>query len=100
MSSRRSLAYRIGGEEFLILLPGASARQSAELAEQIRAAVEAESIGGVAVTISCGVGGSGGGGAFDYDAAFAGCDTALYEAKDGGRNRVCVSRAVEPSALA
>jgi diguanylate cyclase (GGDEF)-like protein len=30
------LAYRVGGEEFLILLPGASPGESSELAEKIR----------------------------------------------------------------
>jgi diguanylate cyclase (GGDEF)-like protein len=82
------LAYRIGGEEFLILLPGADGRRSAGVAEQIREAVEAESIEGVTVTISCGLGGSYRGRPFDYEAAFAECDRALYEAKGAGRNRV------------
>ena len=59
------------------------------IAEPIRAAVGAESIEGVAVTISCGVGGSRPGTAFDYKTAFSGCDAALYEAKRSGRNRVC-----------
>jgi len=83
------LAYRIGGEEFLILLPGAEEEECRAVAEQIRAAIEAESIEGVSVTISCGVGGSKLGTAFEYEAVFTECDAALYEAKDRGRNRVC-----------
>ena len=83
------LAYRIGGEEFLVLLPGGLPDQTAALAEQIRGAIEIERIEGVAVTISCGVGGSARGSRFEYEAAFAECDAALYEAKNRGRNRVC-----------
>jgi diguanylate cyclase (GGDEF)-like protein len=82
------LAYRIGGEEFLVLLPGGLPEQTAALAEQIRGAIEIEGIEGVAVTISCGVGGSARGSRFEYEVAFAECDAALYEAKGLGRNRV------------
>jgi diguanylate cyclase (GGDEF)-like protein len=42
------LAYRIGGEEFLVLLPGALPEQAAALAEQIRGAIEVEWKEGVA----------------------------------------------------
>jgi diguanylate cyclase (GGDEF)-like protein len=82
------LAYRIGGEEFVVLLPGSRLDQCTALAERIRAAVADGPIQGVEVTISCGVGGSAPGSAFDYDTAFAACDAALYEAKREGRNRV------------
>jgi diguanylate cyclase (GGDEF)-like protein len=93
------LGYRIGGEEFLVLLPGALDGQAAALAEQIRGAVEAESIAGVAVTISCGVAGSTPGTRFEYELAFAGCDLALYEAKDLGRNQVRRSGGTEALAV-
>jgi diguanylate cyclase (GGDEF)-like protein len=83
------LAYRVGGEEFLVLLPGADAAQTRQVAEELRVAVEAEPVGdGVAVTISLGVGASERGAAFEYDAVFAAADLALYEAKHGGRNQV------------
>ena len=85
------LAYRIGGEEFLVLLPGAREAQCLAVAEQIRAAVEAESTEGVRVTLSCGVAGSKPGRRFDYEGVFAECDAALYAAKHQGRNRVCMS---------
>jgi diguanylate cyclase (GGDEF)-like protein len=49
------LAYRLGGEEFLVLLPGADARQAAELAENLRETILAEPHGGVSVTMSFGV---------------------------------------------
>ena len=95
------LAYRIGGEEFLILLPGGRPEQAAVLAEQIREAIEGESmIAGVAVTISCGVSGSAPGSRFEYDIAFAECDAALYEAKDLGRNRVRGAGATQTLAIA
>ena len=40
------LAYRLGGEEFLILLPGSDLQQSAHLAEQLRTGIAGESRGG------------------------------------------------------
>jgi diguanylate cyclase (GGDEF)-like protein len=93
------LAYRLGGEEFLVLLPGADAAQAGAVAEQLRAAVESERMGSAAyVTVSCGVTASDRAGRFDYGASFARADAALYEAKRLGRNRVCDS--VSPGAVA
>jgi diguanylate cyclase (GGDEF)-like protein len=86
------LAYRLGGEEFLVLLPGADAVQTHALAEQLREAVSARSVGGgVEVTLSLGVSASQRGEVFDYAAVFAEADAALYEAKRLGRDRVCLS---------
>jgi diguanylate cyclase (GGDEF)-like protein len=85
------LVYRIGGEEFLVLVPGADAGQAAELAEQLRAAVASTTVGDdQRLTISAGVAASGRGSTFDYDTVFARADAALYEAKRAGRD--CVRR--------
>ncbi len=81
------LAYRIGGEEFLILLPGAHAADALDLAERLRRAVESARAGGLRVTMSFGVTGSSPGD-FEYETVFAAADAALYGAKSAGRNRV------------
>jgi diguanylate cyclase (GGDEF)-like protein len=86
------LAYRLGGEEFLVLVPGSNLEQTAELAERLREAICAEKVGsGLELTMSLGVGASGWRERFDYPAVFAKADSALYRAKRSGRNRVCVS---------
>jgi len=83
------LAYRLGGEEFLVLLPGATVDQGCALAGRLREAVEGTRFeAGTRVTISCGVSGSEEGSTFDFDALFAEADAALYQAKRDGRNRV------------
>jgi diguanylate cyclase (GGDEF)-like protein len=89
------LAYRLGGEEFVVLLPGATEAEARELAENLRRAVAAEPIAGQRVTMSFGVTVSGPGG-FDLDAHYARADEALYEAKRTGRDRVVLS--VSPAA--
>jgi diguanylate cyclase (GGDEF)-like protein len=86
------LAYRLGGEEFLILLPGSDLKQSAKLAEQLRGAVSSHDFAsGLDVTMSFGVGASQNGAPFDYPEVFKMADVALYRAKRNGRDRVCVS---------
>lgn len=85
------LAYRLGGEEFLILIPGSESGHAAELAEGLRLAVEQSAPGGRAITMSFGVASSRLGERFDYPTVFARADSALYEAKGRGRNRVCTS---------
>jgi diguanylate cyclase (GGDEF)-like protein len=84
------LAYRLGGEEFLVLLPGADSAQTCALAEELREAVACRSLGsGVDVTLSLGVSASERGAGFDYADVFATADAALYEAKRLGRDQVC-----------
>lgn len=84
------LAYRIGGEEFLVLLPGANLEQTAVMAERLREGVQADTVGGgLRVTMSFGVSASADDRAFDYKSICAQADAALYEAKRQGRNRVC-----------
>jgi diguanylate cyclase (GGDEF)-like protein len=83
------LFYRSGGEEFVVLLPGADLAHATELAEALRAAVAHAPVGGHAVTMSFGVAASSPGERFDYETVFGAADAALYEAKGGGRNRVC-----------
>jgi diguanylate cyclase (GGDEF)-like protein len=82
--------YRVGGEEFLVLLPGCALDQAEVVGERVRAAVEAAEPGGLPVTASVGVG-SAAGGAIDFDDLFRAADAALYEAKRAGRNRVALA---------
>ena len=85
---------RWGGEEFIVILPNTDSRGAGELAEQIRAAAEQTMILGpdnsvTNITVSIGINSqkSPSGKLADF---FQGADTALYEAKRNGRNRVCV----------
>lgn len=87
------LAYRIGGEEFLVLLPGANLGESEEFARDLQGRLRAEPRGGQPVTLSFGVAASTYGDVFDFDAVFSDADAALYEAKRSGRDRVCVATA-------
>ena len=81
------LAYRLGGEEFLVLLPGASVKDAGEIAETLRVAIEEDTGSIPACTASFGVSASVPG-HFDYEAVFAVADRALYAAKAAGRNTV------------
>jgi diguanylate cyclase (GGDEF)-like protein len=87
------LVYRLGGEEFLVLLPGSDLEHAEAGAERLREAVaEGAMTAGVRLTMSFGVSASEPGEAFDYEAVFARADAALYEAKHGGRDMVVAGR--------
>ena len=95
-----SLLYRLGGEEFLALLPGLDLEQGTSLAERLREAAETSRPRGIGVTMSFGVAAARGT-EVDFDAMFAAADAHLYEAKRAGRNRVSPDfRAPQPSSPA
>jgi diguanylate cyclase (GGDEF)-like protein len=83
---------RYGGEEFVIILPEADGNVGRELAERVRKNIEAylfenSSKGIYRVTVSLGVA------SYPFDAReqrtlIQNADLALYQAKNGGRNRV------------
>jgi diguanylate cyclase (GGDEF)-like protein len=81
------LVYRLGGEEFMIVLPGIGLQGGAATAERLREAVEQERPTGIPITISLGVSAASGADV-DYETLFKAADEALYEAKRQGRNRV------------
>jgi diguanylate cyclase (GGDEF)-like protein len=87
--------YRIGGEEFLVLLPGCDLDHALPVAERVREAVELARPGGLPVTASIGVGAAAGDD-IDFDALFKTADATLYEAKRAGRNQVA-ARLVVPA---
>jgi diguanylate cyclase (GGDEF)-like protein len=95
------LAYRLGGEEFLILLPGSDLDKTAELADRLREGIAAGRLAGdLTVTMSLGVGASSHDERFEYAAVFAQADAALYRAKRAGRNRVVMAEPARLSVLA
>ncbi|HKS19379.1 MAG TPA: GGDEF domain-containing protein [Bradyrhizobium sp.] len=83
------LSGRIGGEEFAALLP-CSLEEGVLVAERVREAFEGSGIvcdeGAVDTTVSIGV--AGGPAGTELEVLLAAADTALYQAKRGGRNRV------------
>jgi diguanylate cyclase (GGDEF)-like protein len=81
-------AYRLGGEEFAVLVGDADVAVGAEIAERMRRAISARAIEGVGVAISFGVAASKPGEPFDFSRLFGEADRALYEAKHAGGNRV------------
>ncbi|HEY3959224.1 MAG TPA: diguanylate cyclase [Solirubrobacteraceae bacterium] len=81
------LVYRLGGEEFLVVLPGIELSGGKAAAERLRAAIEEIRPTGIPITISLGVSAARGA-QVDYETLFKAADEALYEAKRAGRNRV------------
>ena len=83
------LSGRIGGEEFAALLPCAL-EEGVLVAERVREAFETSGIvcdeGPVDTTVSIGV--AGGPAGTELEVLLAAADTALYQAKRSGRNRV------------
>lgn len=87
------VAGRIGGEEFLVVAPTMDIEALATLAERLRACAKGDPIvhGGAEIVVTVSVGATL---ALPDDTAetlFARADTALYRAKEAGRNRVEIS---------
>ena len=84
---------RIGGEEFLLVCQEADPRTALVVAERLRRLIKALQLdfGGATIgeTVSIGVAVREAGFA-DVDALVHGADTALYAAKNAGRDRVCL----------
>jgi two-component system, cell cycle response regulator len=79
---------RLGGEEFMVLLPEAGADDSAIIAERIRAAVAAAPVDALpATTTSIGIATCPNDGD-SLEALFRAADSRLYQAKHAGRNTV------------
>ena len=87
------LVYRVGADEFLVLLPGADVGEAVVIAERLREAIACWPIGELNVTLSCGVAATYGE-AFDHETILAAADEALHEAKARGRDRVVAAHAI------
>ncbi|OGX05886.1 MAG: hypothetical protein A3G87_04265 [Omnitrophica bacterium RIFCSPLOWO2_12_FULL_50_11] len=93
------LICRYGGDEFCVILPGASIEDATKFAEKVRSIIAGDpdlayrTAGGtdtIRVTGSIGVASVRGAKAMEYDKLLKAADRALYRAKTGGRNQVCV----------
>ena len=89
------IAARYGGEEFLMILPQSNAQGAFKIAERVREEMMKISFTGnesnFAVTVSCGVAELN----KDYESInklIAAVDQALYEAKNGGRNKTILGK--------
>ncbi len=93
-SLRKSdLAFRIGGEEFAVILTETSLKAGTEVADKLRRRIDEDPVHlstgqTISPTMSFGVGGPG---ALTLSALMSQVDKALYQAKRLGRNRVVVA---------
>ena len=84
---------RYGGEEFALILPGASLRQSTTIAQRLRETLRSNPV--IFKDVSLNITASLGVAVFSYsDECSVGefldkCDRLLYDAKESGRDRIC-----------
>lgn len=94
---------RYGGEEFALLMPNTGKETAMRVAERVRRDLEARGITvdgtRIEVTVSGGISTYGADGE-DWDTLLSAADTALYEAKDAGRNRIALAVPAPPAVAA
>jgi diguanylate cyclase (GGDEF)-like protein len=88
---------RYGGEEFLIVLPDCDEADTARFCERLRGAIADEPLRyngqEISVTLSVGAAVHDGSAPTDAQALLQAADSALYRAKDAGRNCVVLANA-------
>jgi diguanylate cyclase (GGDEF)-like protein len=94
-------AARYGGEELVVVIPGVSAEEMAQRAEATRANLAASPIAVPEERLSFKITSSFGVAAYPehcdgVEGLVGGADKALYAAKQGGRNRVCIVGVAAP----
>jgi len=86
------LVGRLGGEEFIILLPNTSLEAARILAEKLRSNVErfptAWENKPITSTVSIGLASTSAAENRNFDLLYTAADAALYQAKERGRNQV------------
>ncbi len=92
------LACRYGGEEFVVVMPDTDAVAAGVIAERLRGLIEGQPFivrsAGVSISITASLGiASNEAGAQTPEELMKQADKALYEAKNGGRNRVVAAAA-------
>lgn len=90
-SRQGDLVARIGGEEFVLILPSLSLDATKDIAERIRHKIESTPIQlpecSIQVTASFGIAAASG--RVNFDALLKEADKMLYQAKNDGRNCIC-----------
>ena len=90
---KRDLVGRIGGEEFAVILPAAEIETARQLCERLRLAVAKKPVraGDAIIPFTVSIGAAELRKGEDLDRLMARADAALYEAKAGGRDKVCLA---------
>ena len=79
---------RFGGEEFVVLMPNAGIAEALSRAEQLRTALAAEVVAPLPMPVTASFGVAELAGGEDATSLLHRVDVAMYQAKEGGRNRV------------
>jgi len=99
---KEDIIARVGGEEFLVLLPNTSGKAAELIAEKIRSFIDSQSISGawpgviypkISLGVSTYIEGD-----FDFHEIYIRSDKALYQAKLTGRNKSCILEKTNDSA--